>query len=204
MKTEDYTGILPPQYTGKEIIAEANITCDNINEARQVYDQSKKRLLHVDKWKELLGILSANFCVMDSNGNATGKSVEQGNLLRIDIPGPGSSTGEGYDWVAVEELKEVETDEIQSIAFRVRPTINPKGTSNNIAHFYDQEATSTFMVTRNEHTVYTTIADRNIKPNTDTDSIVDTIRNMPVAIGAIGLLSKVQWQSLAEGLLKTD
>ena len=48
MKTEDYTGILPAQYTGKEIIAEANITFDNIEQARQVYDQSKQRLLDVD------------------------------------------------------------------------------------------------------------------------------------------------------------
>ena len=204
MKTADYTGILPAQYTGQVIIAEANITCDNIDEARQVFDRSRKRLLDVNQWKELLGMMSADFCAMDSFGNATGKSVEQGNLMRVDIPGPGNSDGDGYDWVAVEELKEVETNEIQSIAFRVRPTINPKGNTNNIAHFYDKESTSTFMVTRKDETVHSTIVDRNIKPNNDTDSVVDTLRNMPVAIGAIGLFSKVQWQSLAEGLLKTD
>jgi hypothetical protein len=121
--------------------------------------------------------------------------------LRIDIPGPGSTSGNGYDWVVVEELKEFEEGEIQSIAFRVRPTLNPKGVTENIAHFYDKEATSTFIVTRKGNTVYSTIADRNIKPNNNTNSIVDTLRNMPVAIGAIGILSKLQWKSLAEGLL---
>ena len=158
----------------------------------------------VDHWKDLMGSISADFCVMESNGISTGKPVTKGNLLRIDIPGPGSSSGDGYDWVIVEKLEEIEEEEIQSIAFRVRPTINPKGATENIAHFYDQEATSTFIITRNGNTVYSTIVDRNIKPNNDTNSIVDTLRNMPVAIGAIGLLSKLQWKSLAEGLLTSE
>ena len=200
----DYTGVLPEQYTGREIIAEANCTCNTNNEAQRLFENSKERLLDVDHWKELLGSISANFCVMGCNGIPTGKPVTKGNLWRIDIPGPGSSSGDGYDWVIVEELEEVEEDDIQSIAFRVRPTFNPKGATENIAHFYDHEATSTFIVTRKGNTVYSTIVDRNIKPNTQTNSIVDTLRNMPVAISAIGLLSKLQWKSLAEGLLTSE
>ena len=204
MKPNNYTGILLEQYTGKEIIAESLCPCKSKNEAQQLYIQSKERLLDVDHWKDLLGLISADFCVMDPNGIATGKPVTKGNLLRVDIPGPGSSSGDGYDWVMVEALEEFEEEDIQSIAFRVRPTFNPKGATENIAHFYDHEATSTFIVTRNSNTVYSTIVDRNIKPNTDTNSIVDTLRNMPVAIGAIGLLSKLQWKSLAEGLLTSE
>ncbi len=204
MKPTDYTGVVPEQYTGNEIIAAADKGCKNIDEARNLFQIGKSRLLDANHWNELLGVMSASFCVMDRNGNATGRPVEQGNLLRVDIPGPGSSSGDGYDWVLIEELKEVEIEDVQSIAFRVRPTFNPKDTSQNIAHFYDKESTSTFMVTRKGSSVYSTIVDRNIKPNTDTDSIVDTLRNMPVAIGAIGLLSKLQWKSLAEGLLKSE
>ena len=202
MKTQDYTGILPAQYTGKEIIAEASVTMPTLHEAITLFNHSKKRLLLVDKWQDLSGMASADFCAMDEEGNETGNAIEKGNLLRVDIPGPGNSDGDGYDWVLVEELKEVDDNKIQAIAFRVRPTRNPKGNTNNIAHFYDKEATSSFIITRKGTTVYADIIDRNIKPNNDTDSIVDTIRNMPVAIGAIGLLSKVQWQSLAEGLLR--
>ncbi len=204
MKPIDYTGVLPKQYTGKEIIAESKCTCTTNKEAQHLFEQSKIKLLDVDHWKDLLGSISADFCVMDSDGIPTGKLVKKGNLLRIDIPGPGSSSGDGYDWVLVEALVGFEEEEIQSIAFRVRPTYNPNGATDNIAHFYDQEATSTFIVTRKGNTVYSTIVDRNIKPNTKTNSIVDTLRNMPVAIGAIGLLSKLQWKSLAEGLLASD
>lgn len=204
MKPTDYTGVLPEQYTGTEIIAEADRTCNDIEEATTLFHRSKSKLLNVDLWDEILGTITAGFCVTDDKGNATGKPVEQGNILRVDIPGPGSSSGDGYDWVIVEELKEVEENDIQSIAFRVRPTFNPKGETKNIAHFYDQEATSTFMVTRTGNNVYSTVVDRNIKPNDDTNSIADTLRNMPVAIGAIGLLSKLQWKSLAEGLLKSE
>lgn len=204
MKPTDYTGVLPEQYIGKEIIAESKCTCTTNKEAQHLFEKSKIRLLDVDHWKDLLGPISADFCVMDSNGISTGKTVTKSNLLRIDIPGPGSSSGDGYDWVVVEELEEVEEDDIQSIAFRVRPTFNPKGATENIAHFYDHEATSTFIVTRKGNTVYSTIVDRNIKPNTETNSIVDTLRNMPVAISAIGLLSKLQWKSLAVGLLTSE
>lgn len=198
----DYTGVLPAQFVGKEIIAEASCTCNTNSEAQELFKRSKKRLLEVDHWKEFLASISADFCIMNNNGTPTGKPVTKGNLLRIDIPGPGSSSGDGYDWVVVEELKEFAEEEIQSIAFRVRPTFNPKSTTETIAHFYDRQATSTFIVTRNGNTVYSTIADRNIKPNDTNNSIVDTIRNMPVAIGAIGLLSKLQWKNLADGLLK--
>ncbi|MCY7423249.1 MAG: hypothetical protein LH478_16070 [Chitinophagaceae bacterium] len=204
MKMQDYTGILPAQYTGKEIAAEASVTLPTPDEAITLFNQGKKRLLLVDKWQKLVGMVSADFCVMDCNGNKTGRAIEKGSLLRIDIPGPRNSDGDGYDWVLVEDLKEIDEDDIQTIAFRVRPTNNPKGNTNNIAHFYDKESTSSFIITRKETTVYANIIDRNIKPNNDTDSIVDNIRNMPVAIGAIGLLSKVQWQSLAEGLLKPE
>lgn len=202
MTPEDYTHILPEQYTGKEIIAEDEKSLDTMDEALQVYKQACTRLLNVNEWKSLMGIASAEFCAMDINGNKTNKPVEKGNIMRVNIPGPGNGEGDGYDWVIVEDLKEIDEPTIKSLAFRVRPTSNPNSENEQIAHFYAEESTSNFIVALTGNTVKAIIVDRNTKPNNEASSVIDKIRNMPVAIGAIGLLSKVQWQNLAASLLK--
>ncbi len=159
-------------------------------------------MLDVNNWHNVAGIISAKFHVADYSGEELNRMVEKGDYLKIDIPGPGSKEGDGYDWVFVEELKEVNDDEIQSIGFRVRPAANPSGKKEHIAHFYDHSATSCFIIIREERKLVSYIIDNNLKPNDDTQSITDKIRHTTVGMSAIGNFSKIQWQHLAEGLLK--
>lgn len=78
-----------------------------------------------------------------------GRKDNDGKLVwKIDIPGPGSSEGDGYDCVCVEDVKEVSEGDMQSTGFHVRPSQNPFGEKNETAHFYSNEATSNFIVTR--------------------------------------------------------
>ena len=83
----------------------------------------------------MAGMISATFQVCDRNGNEVTRNVQEGYLLRVDIPGPGSKKGDGYDWVLVEELKEITENEVQSIGFRVRPAANPSADKKHIARF---------------------------------------------------------------------
>lgn len=202
MKQKDHTGIIPVQYTGKEIEADASIELKDNKEAKIFYDIAKERLLNVNKWHKVAGIISAKFQVVNTNGTAVDRPVEKGDYLKIDIPGPGSSEGDGYDWVKVEELKEVSMDNIDSIGFRVRPGENPLGNKNETAHFYSDEGTSNFIVIREGRKVIAWIVDRNIKPNDDVKALMDKIRDTSVGIGAIGMFSKAQWQGLVKGLVK--
>ena len=204
MKSKDYTNIVPPQVTGKDVEADASIELDNDTAAIDFYEIAKKRLLDVNQWHELAGLISAKFQLTDENGNELHDEVQQGNYIRVDIPGPGSKEGDGYDWVFVEELSEVAFENIQSIGFRVRPSTNPKEGSEHIAHFYDPAATSNFMVSREGIVVTATIIDRNIKPNDDAESVTDKIRHTVAGMAAIGSFSKMQWQNLAEGLIKKE
>ena len=204
MKSKDYTNIVPPQVTGKDVEADASIELDNDTAAIDFYEIAKKRLLEVNQWHELAGLISAKFQLTDENGNELHDEVQQGNYIRVDIPGPGSKEGDGYDWVFVEELSEVAFENIQSIGFRVRPSTNPKEGSEHIAHFYDPAATSNFMVSREGIVVTATIIDRNIKPNDDAESVTDKIRHTVAGMAAIGSFSKMQWQNLAEGLIKKE
>ena len=204
MKSKDYTNIVPPQVTGKDVEADASIELDNDTAAIDFYEIAKKRLLDVNQWHELAGLISAKFQLTDENGNELHDEVQQGNYIRVDIPGPGSKEGDGYDRVFVEELSEVAFENIQSIGFRVRPSTNPKEGSEHIAHFYDPAATSNFMVSREGIVVTATIIDRNIKPNDDAESVTDKIRHTVAGMAAIGSFSKMQWQNLAEGLIKKE
>lgn len=201
MKKNDFTGIVPPQYTGKAIEAAATTTLQNENEAIHFYKVAKERLLNVNNWHQVAGIISARFILVDANGKEVIRLCEKGDYLKIDVPGPGSTEGEGYDWVSVEELKEVEEALIQSVAFRVRPSGNPLGKKNETAHFYSEESTSNFIVTRENTKVSASVIDRNIKPNADASSLTDKIRDTSVGVSALTFFSKIQWQLLANGIV---
>ena len=204
MKQNDFTGIIPAQYTGNEIEALAEVELQNENDAKHFYQIAKERLLNVNNWHAVAGLVSATFQLVDAGGNVAGRKCHKGDYLRIDIPGPGSTEGDGYDWVSVEEVKEVTTENMQSIGFRVRPSQNPLGTKNETAHFYGEESTSNFIVTRENTKISAWIIDRNIKPNVEARSLTDKIRDTSVGISAIGFFSKIQWQNLANGLIKQE
>ena len=202
MKPKDFTGIIPAQYTGKEIEAEASVDLKDDNEAKVFYHVVKERLLQVNNWHKLAGIISAKFQLLDEAGKEVERGATKGDYIKIDIPGPGSSEGDGYDWVCIEDVKEVADGEMQSIGFRVRPSHNPFGKKAETAHFYSNDATSNFIVKREGKIISASVIDRNIKTNDHAESLIDKIRNTSVGIGAIGIFSKVQWKGLAEGLVE--
>ncbi len=202
MKHNDYLGLIPEQYTGKEIEADATVELRDEEEGKACYVDTKLRLLDVNNWHHIAGVFSAEFQLVDKDGKEVQRFAEKGDYLRIDIPGPGSKVGDGYDWVVVEELMEVNNADMQSIGFRVRPTQNPFSTKPDTAHFYSKEGTSNFIVMREGKKVSSWIVDRNINPNNQVASIVDRIRDSAIGIGALGLFSKAQWQGLAQGLVK--
>lgn len=204
MRVKNYTGIVPEQHTGVEIIADSAVTFSTTDEAKHFYDVAKQRLLHVNNWHEVAGALSASFQAFDREVKEIDGPVQEGYYMRVDIPGPGSPAGDGYDWVQIETVKEVSEAEVQSVGFRVRPTNHPQHPGDQIAHFYDEDSTSNFIVTREGKTVTASVIDRNTKRNDDTETLADTIRDTSVAIFAIGMFSKAQWQSLAEGIVETN
>ena len=202
MKRKDYTGIIPPQNTGSAIEVDATVEFKDSYEAKSFYNVAKSRLLQVNNWHHVAGIISAKFQLIDATGLEVDRNAAISDFLKIDIPGPGSTEGGGYDWVSVEMLNEVSAGENESIGFRVRPCNNPFGSKDETAHFYSDEATSNFIVIREGTNVIAWIVDRNLKPNSRAESLGDKLRDTAVGVGAIGLFSKIQWQGLANGIVK--
>ena len=59
----------------------------------------KDRLQNVNQWKEYAGNISADFRLVDKAGREVQRQAKKGDYFKIDIPGPGSQSGDGYDWV---------------------------------------------------------------------------------------------------------
>lgn len=194
--------LVPDQQSGKAIDAESAVELADENEAQQFFAKVKNRLQNVNSWEEYAGQLSANFQLLDKDGQEVQREARKGDFFKIDIPGPGTKTGDGYDWVEIEALEEKPTGTGEQFGFRVRPTHNPQKGGKDVAHFYSQDSTSTFMVERIRNKIIVSVHDRNTQPNTDAERTSDKIRD--VVVGAAGALtfSKIQWQKLTDGLIK--
>ena len=202
MKQKIFLDIVPEQQTGSDIESEATTVINDGIDPKTFYDQARQRLLNVNGWHELAGTLSAKFQAVDPGGKEVERPVEKGDYMRINIPGPGNKAGDEYDWVRVEEIQEIEDNDMQSIGFRVRPTNNPLSDDDSTAHFYNDSGTSNFIITREGYKITASIIDRNLSPNTKPDSLIDKIRDAIVGAGAVAGFSKIQWQTLADGLVE--
>jgi len=200
-KAED---IVPQQATGAQSNTESRTSFNTVEEAQTFFETVKNRLLHVSQWHQLAGKGTAEFELTDAQGNVVARTPQKGDHLKIDIPGPGPQTGDGFDWVRVEAVEETKDGEVECLAMRVRPATNPQNEKEDVAHFFSDEATSNFVVKREGTTITAAVYGRNEKPNTDAEKVVDKARNTAVATGAVGGFSKLQWKSLVNGFVKRE
>jgi hypothetical protein len=196
--------MIPDQQKGSETDNISELQFDNETAAKAFYKIVKQRLLNVNGWHQLAGTGTAEFKLADADGNEVNRPVQKGDHFKIDIPGPGPITGDGYDWVHVEAVEETDEEGKEQTAIQVRPATNPNNERKDVAHFFTKEASSSFIVRRSGNTVYAEVHGRNEKPNTNAETLVDKTRNAAVAAGAITGFSKLQWKSLVDGLLKKE
>ncbi len=194
--------IVPDNHSGASSDNEYSLHKPDIQSAKQLFELSKIRLLNVNEWHKLSGLASADFQLTDENGTEVNRLAQLGDHFKIDIPGPGTVTGKGNDWVQIEAIEEKSTDESDVVAVRVRPSSNPQSNKEDVAHFFTDEASSTFSITRKGSLVTAAVQGRNEKPNLQADSLLDKVRNAVVGTSAIAGMNKPQWKSLVKGLLQ--
>ena len=204
MEKESTEKMVPPQEEGASSDTSAQKILDNLTDAKTFFRSVRERLYNVNEWKKYAGTFTGNFRLHDEGGNPVDRPIRLHDHFRIDGPGPGSVTGEGYDWVQVEALEEKETPHEDLISFRVRPASNPTNDKNVTAHFFKEDATSTFIVRRKDNVVYAEVHGRNEIVNTEADNFIDKARNVLAGAVAKTFFSKYQWRSLVDGLINTD
>ncbi len=196
--------VVPEHEKGKRTDIESTKTMNTRSEALQEFDACKQRLLNVNNWSRISGKGSATFNLTDGKGIEIDKdAVEVGDYFKIDVPGPGTATGDGFDWVHVEKVETLldEDGDKESLVITVRPATNPQNRKEDIAHFFTDEATSSFVVERSGLTITAGVHGRNEKPNTDAEAATDMARNVMMAFGAIVGFSEAQWKKLVDGIL---
>ena len=192
--------IVPEQNQGVETNTESTIELNTQDEAKQFFLIVKERLFNVNQWHNVAGTVTASFQLTDDKGFTAIGRPKPGDHFKISIPAPGTITGEGNDWVRIEAIEEEEN----CAGIRVRPATNPTNDRTDVAHFFDNSATSSFIVRREGNKITAGIYGRNERPNTDTEKVLDKIRNAAIATGAISGFSKLQWKSLVNGLINKD
>ncbi|HYG01721.1 MAG TPA: hypothetical protein VD927_04705 [Chryseosolibacter sp.] len=196
--------IIPPQHAGGKKDIEHKVAASDDDDARKLFVIGRNRLLDVNNWSNVAEGLSAKFHLTDQNGIDVERTAEKTDCFKIDIPAPGPAEGDGHDWVKIEAIEDKSDSQgpSESIAIRVRPCPNPRERQGeNVAHFLDEKATSTFVVQRNGREITAAVYGRNEKPNTDTTSVIDKVRNAVVGTTAIMGMSNVQWKNLVQGLI---
>lgn len=192
---------IPAQVTGSQL--DTVTQCSLTDEAAAItfFEVVKQRLLNVNQWSRLTGSEMAHFQLTNKSGNPLDRSVEQGDYIKINIPGPGTDTGDGYDWVWVESITEEQKAEMEVISLTVRPSCNPVSGNDDTAHFLTEKATSTFQVKRIGRHIYAEEHGRNEQANTHTSNTMDNVRNRVVGWAAKIGFSYPQWKSLIKGLI---
>ncbi|WP_461789740.1 hypothetical protein [Pedobacter sp.] len=206
MNTADDFGkqYIPKQRLGEYLDVKEERTFATEAEAVDFFFIARKRLLDVNHWAELAGTALSTFKLTNGFGNIVERDAEVGDYLRIDIPGPGTTLGKGYDWVKIEEIAEESEAGMDMISLRARPASNPlSGTNNETAHFLTEQATSTFQIKRIGKHIYAEEHGRNEQANTYTTRTLDNLRNMFVGWAAMMGFSYPQWKALVKGLIET-
>lgn len=195
---------LPSQQKGGKTDVQNERDFATVSEAKKFYAEAKQRFLNVNNWHELAGILSADFQLVDQQGKEVQRPAQVDDYFKIDIPGPGSSAGKGYDWVQIEEVEEKLDDDAdaESIRITVRPVSNPTTADEDVAHFFSNDATSNFVLMRAGNVVTGGVHGRNEIPNVKAEKVIDKTRNAIIGSTALVGLSDAHWKSLVNGWLE--
>jgi hypothetical protein len=204
LRMEKIEELVPGQEKGGKTDTEHEIEFATEEEAKRHFIIAKERLQDVNRWHEMAGSLTAGFNLTDESGEEVTRPAKTGDYFRIKIPAPGPGSGDGYDWVRVEVMEDQTSSSADEDAFgiRVRPAEQPgKNKPEDVAHFFKDDATSSFIVERKGRLVKAAVHGRNEVPNTTAEKPLDKARNAVVALGAMAGLSNPQWKSLVKGIL---
>jgi hypothetical protein len=194
--------IIPTQKEGGKFDASYSATAPTPEEAHRVFMAAADRLLSVNDWKKISGALSSEFALMDAQGKPVDRKARANDYFKIDIPAPGPVAGAGYDWVHIQTIQDQREARGHSeiVSILVHPSPAPGQRQEDVAHFLDPEASSSFVVMREDRVVTAAVHSRNEKPNVESVSLTDKVRNAVISAGAFLGFSGLQWRALLKGL----
>jgi len=197
---------LPEQHTGRQTDFTHEKVYDSLEAAHAGFRAACGRMLSVNNWHEYAGAGSAKFTLTNNLGDELYGLAAEGFYISIDLPAPGADAGDGLEWVMIEHMAtegNAETAE-EYLLMTVRPVPDPRKANQEIAHFYEDVTTSTFIVRRDGRNVTAGAHGRNETPNNEDVDLHDKIRNTAIALMARAGLAGPQWKKLVKGLIEFE
>ena len=180
-----------------------NMYCaENQREADIFYNRLRSRLEAVNAWETYSDKVKTGFALFQPGTRNTTTALEEGNLIRIDIPGIGNPRGKGYDWTKIVDIQKREDGDYPFFSFTVKPCPFYGGSEEPVAHFYTEDASSTFIVRRFGTCIYAEVHGRNAVENCTDGDLLDNLRNKSVAIGSKLGIGNLNWLAFTESLLR--
>ncbi len=119
--------LIPKQETGKQYDNIKSVKCADEFNAKHKYSEACNKLFNISDWcKTGDSILKTDFCLCDEEGKEVTRDPKIGDFIRINLSGPGSVTGKGFDWVKIEEVvTKGEENDYEFTSIKVRPAACP-------------------------------------------------------------------------------
>ncbi len=196
-----YEKLIPKHVEGKKLDLVKKIQYKSTEESEKRFIEFKNKLRNVNNWYLICKKNGAEFLLHSNTCETKDVQFIENSYLRINIPGPGSNVGDGYDWVIIDSIIEYESEGLQFFGFMVRASENPCKSNTDVAHFFNSNATSSFILYRNNLEIILSYHGRNELPNINSNNnFLDKIRNSMISIGSMLGLSKNQWKLLLNGI----
>lgn len=195
------THLLPKQEIGSSNDAVAVKLCLSDDIADLLYDKLSKKLLKIGHWNVKAGKTPTKFYLLDQHGNEGFLFAEEKMLVKIRMPIK-NSTGNGYDWVVIEKIRQYREEHLSYLLIQMRPCPCAENNDGGIAHFYHATATNSFILVRSGSEIQMSVHGRNESPNTSNMNIFSLMRNLFVASGGIFGGSKLQWETFVNEMIE--
>lgn len=193
---------IPEQKVGKALDYSRQLTLPDDSSAYNRYREIVAKMLDVNGWQKIAEGISGEFVIVNENNEIQDRRVKKYDFIRIDIPGPGAPSGGGYDWVQVTALDQTDHQHKRKTFISLQPCPDPRTMDEHSAHFFKKYTSSNIVIKQEDNRVTLQYAGRNEVINSETEHLMDNIRNFLVGIGAKMGASYPQWKALIDGLAK--
>lgn len=193
--------LIPSQMKGVCCNTIGKLPLQHPDQAKVKFEQLKNKLLSINIWNDYTDQTKANFKLYDFKGIPVSRFPVKGDLIKIKLSSYLSMLQRTDDWVEVLDVNQIIANDYSCILLKLRPCSCPERQRPNTDHFFDCMATNTLILYVNSKKAYLSVHGRNEMPNLNPSNKLKILRNIVLAnMGFIGF-SKMQWQSLIDGLL---
>lgn len=208
MENDDFNAIpaqikkwIPLQNKGKYSDTYSSLEIKELNNPDIAYKSIRHRLLDVNNWAHYATLTNAEFILLDNNGKNLEGLAAEGCFMKVRFSRLQKIISARHDFVLVKSIITVPDIFGDAVVMQLIPAHNPAKPGSEIEHFFTAEASNTLVLYRDAVKIHLSVHGRNELPNFKVPKTAKKIRNMVFAVLGILAVSKVQWKSLAHGLL---